>query len=198
MPPLSQGSRKGDPCIDDTFHNAKDGAVEQDFVSERAAVDIGYSERSFFLAYHQWAAASLSLTAMPWGDKPDAPRLVYTDAFVTNRATCTTNPCETDAAGFAAFMTSAPIKKYIAMATDLPGGEPPRHLIVATKAFYNDDDVKGDAIYSQLVSGFLQGDIQPYLTSFTPKLQYDLLSEICPALKRESPSWICKVPKKPE
>jgi hypothetical protein len=188
----------GDPCIDDTFHNAKDGAVEQDFVSEQAAADIGFSERSFFLAYYQWAAASLSLTSMPWGDKPDAPRLVYSDAFMTNRATCAKDPCETDAAGFAAFMTSARTKKYIAMSTDLPRGDPPRHLLVATKPFYEDDDVKGDAIYSRLASSFLQGNIQPYLTSFTPKLQYDLLSGICPAVKQESPGWTCKVPKKPE
>jgi|SRR5579871_1606935 len=188
----------GDPCIDGTLHNAMDGAVEHDFVSEQAATDIGFSERSFFLAYYQGVPASLSLTAMPWGDKPDAPRLVYTDAFVTNHATCAKDPCETDAAGFAAFMTSASTKKYIAMARDLPGGAPPRHLIVATKAFYDDDDVRDDAIYSQLASGFLKGNIQPYLTSFTPKLQYDLLSGICPALKQQSPGWICKVPKKPE
>jgi len=118
----------GDPCIDGSLHNAKDGAVEADFVAEQAAADLGFSERSFFLAYYLSTPASLSLTAMPWGDKPDAPRLVYSDAFITNRATCGKDPCETDAAELAAFMTSAPVKKYIAMATDLPAGDPPRHL----------------------------------------------------------------------
>jgi hypothetical protein len=188
----------GDPCIGGTLHGARDGAVEHDFVSEQATTDLGFSERSFFLAYYQAAPAPLSLTAMPWGDQPDAPRLVYSDAFVTNHATCAKDPCESDAAGFAAFMTSAATKKYIAMAGDLPAGGPPRHLIVATKAFYDDDDVKGDAIYAQLVSGFLKRNIQPYLNSFTPKFQYDLLSSICPALKQQSPGWICKVPKQVE
>jgi thiamine pyridinylase len=187
-----------DPCIDGTFHAAKDGAVEQDFVAEQGGSDLGFSERSFFLAYYQSVPAALSLTPMPWGDQPDAPRLVYSDAFITSKTACSKDPCETDAAEFAAFMTSAPTKKYIAMATDLPGGDPPRHLLVATKPFYDDDDVKGDPVYSQLASGFLKGNIRPYLPSFTPKLQYDLLSGICPALKQQSPGWKCKVPKKPE
>jgi hypothetical protein len=34
-----------DPCIDGTFHSAKDGAVELDFVAEPAANGLGFSER---------------------------------------------------------------------------------------------------------------------------------------------------------
>jgi hypothetical protein len=194
-------SSNSDPCIDGTFHtanNTKDGVIEQDFDAEQAAADLGFSERSFFVAYYQSVLAPLSLTAMPWGDKPDAPRLVYSDAFLTNKAACGKDPCDADAAAFGAFMTSAATKKYIAMATDLPGGDPPRHLLVATQPFYGDKSVKGDPVYSQLGAGFLQGNLQPYLTSFTPKFQYDLLSGICPALKKESPGWKCKVPDKPE
>lgn len=186
-----------DPCIDGTFHNAKDGAVEQDFVAEPAANDLGFSERSFFLALYQQSPAPLSLVPVPWGDQASAPKLAYSDAFVTSNATCGKDPCAPDAAGFAAFMTSAATKKYIAMASDLPGGDPPRHLIVATQRFYNDDDVKGDPVYAQVIRGFLKSEIQPYLTSFTPKLQYDLLSGICPVLQQQSPGWKCKVPKKP-
>jgi thiamine pyridinylase len=185
-----------DPCIDGTFHSAKDGSVERDFVAERAGTDLGFSERSFFLAYYQSGPVALSLAAMPWGDNPDAPRLVYSDAFVTSRTTCGKDPCEADAAGFAAFMTSVATKKYIAMAGDLPG-DPWRHLLVATKPFYEDKDVKGDPVYSRLASGFLQGNIQPYLNSFTPTLQYDLLSGICLALRNESPGWTCSA-KKPD
>jgi thiamine pyridinylase len=186
-----------DPCIDGTFHNAKDGAVEQAFDAGYAANDMGFSERSFLLALYQQAPAELSLTAVPWGDQADAPKLAYSDAFVTSMATCGKEPCASDAAAFAAFMTSAATKKYVAMGSDLPGGDPPRHLIVATKPFYDDDDVKGDPVYTQIIAGFLKGKIQPYLTSFTPKLQYDLLSGICPVLQQQSPSWKCKIPKKP-
>jgi hypothetical protein len=186
-----------DPCIDGTFHNARDGAVEQAFVAEPAANDMGFSERSFFLAFYQQTPAALSLVPLPWGDQPNGPKLAYSDAFVTNRATCGKSPCEPDAAAFAAFMTSAATKKYIAMAKDLPGGYPPRHLIVATMPFYKDGDVKADPIYAQVTEGFLKGDILPYLNSFTPKLQYELLSGICPVLQQQSPGWKCKVPKKP-
>lgn len=133
-----------DPCIDGTFHNAKDGAVEQDFVAEQAANDTGFSERSFFLALYQQTPAPLILVPVPWGDQASASKLVYSDAFVTSHVACGKDPCETDAAGFAAFMTIAATKKYIAMAGDLPGGSPARHLIVATKPFYDDDDVKAD------------------------------------------------------
>jgi hypothetical protein len=121
----------------------------------------------------------------------------YSDAFVTSQATCGKDPCAADAAAFAAFMTGAATKKYIAMAGDLPAGEPARHLIVATKPFYDDDDVKADPVYTQVVSGFLKEEIQPYLVSFTPQLQYDLLSGICPVLQQRSPGWKCKIPKKP-
>jgi hypothetical protein len=89
-------------------------------------------------------------------------------------------------------MTVAATKKYIALASDLPAGAPPRH----PKPFFDDVDVKSDPIYAQVI-GFLTGAIQPYLNSFTPKLQYDLLSRLCPVLQQESPDWTCKVPKKP-
>jgi hypothetical protein len=132
------------------------------------------------------------------GHKPRLrPKLAYSDAFVANRATCGKAPCESDAAAFAAFMTSAATKKYIGLSSDLPGGDPARHLIVATGPFYDDTDVKADLVYAQVIGGFLKREIQPYLTSFTPKLQYDLLSRICPALQQQSPGWKCKVPRKP-
>jgi hypothetical protein len=75
---------------------------------------MGFSERSFFLTLYQQTPAALSLVPVPWGDQPNAPKLAYSDAFVTNRATCGKAPCEPDAAAFAAFMTSAATKKYIA------------------------------------------------------------------------------------
>ena len=47
------------------------------------------------------------------------------------------------------------------------------------------------------MSGFLKGETQPYSSAFPPKLQYDLLSGICPVLQQQSPGWKCNVPKKP-
>jgi hypothetical protein len=70
-----------------------------------------------------------------------------------------------------------------------------REIPVATKPFYDDEDVKADPVYAQVVGGFLNGEIQHYLASFTPKRQYDLLSGICPALQQQSPAWKCKIPR---
>jgi hypothetical protein len=47
------------------------------------------------------------------------------------------------------------------------------------------------------VADFLKSEIQPYLTSFTPKLQYDLLAGLCPLVQQYSPNWKCKLPRKP-
>ncbi len=186
------------PCIDGTFHSAKDGAVERDLATEPAANAVGFSERTFFAALYQERPAALTLVPVPWGDEAGAPKLAYSDAFITSRTACGKEPCASDAAGLGAFLTSAATKKYIALSKDLPAGDPARHLIVATEPFYDDDDVKGDAVYARILGSFLKGEIQPYLNSFTPKLQYDLLSGICPILREQSPDWKCKAPKKPD
>jgi hypothetical protein len=60
-------SSGADPCIDSTFHNGADGAVEQAFDAGYAANSIGFSERSFFLELYQQAPASLALVAMLGG-----------------------------------------------------------------------------------------------------------------------------------
>jgi hypothetical protein len=93
---------------------------------------MGFSERSFFLTLYQQTPAAISLVPVPWGDRPNAPKLAYSDAFVANRATCGNDPCDADAAAFAAFMTSTATKKYIALGNDLPGGDPRRRQIAAT------------------------------------------------------------------
>jgi thiamine pyridinylase len=187
-----------DPCIDGTYHSGPDGAVERAYVTEPAANVTGFSERSFVVALYQEKKATLWLVPVPWGDGANSPKLVYSDAFVANRITCSALPCQPDVADFAAIMTSVPVKKYIAMASDLPPGAPSRHVIAATRAFYNDREVRADPIYSQVVAVFLKADLKPYLTSFTPRLQYDLLSGICPALARQNPVWKCIVPQKPD
>jgi hypothetical protein len=64
-----------DPCIDGTFHSARDGAVEQAFVVEPAANGMGFSERSFFLAFYQQTPVALTVVPVPWGDQPNAPKL---------------------------------------------------------------------------------------------------------------------------
>jgi thiamine pyridinylase len=188
-------SQSLNPCIDGTYHNAKDGSVEKAFATEHASTDTGFSERSFYLTYFEQIPSTLSLIPIPWGDGQHPSRVVYSDAFVTSKATCAGAPCQSDSTEFSAFMTSADTKKFIALSGDLPTGSPPRHLLVATKAFYSLEDIKGDSLYEQLISTFLSGRMISYPNSFSPELKYQLLSGVCPSLKKKSAGWSCKVPK---
>ena len=137
------------------------------------------------------------MTPLPWGNSADISAFVYSDAFVTNKRSCASSICQADNTAFSAFMTSAETKKYIAFSGDLPYGAPARHLLVATKRFYDLDDVKSDRLYSTVSSTLLKNP-RPYPNSFTAQLQYDLLSGICPVLKQKSARWKCKAPEKPK
>jgi thiamine pyridinylase len=189
---------KSDPCVDATYHNARDGSVELAFDSEHAGADLGFSERSFYLQLFQHHPQRLALIPLPWGNTSHSRRVVYSDAFVTSKATCGNSPCQADSTGFETFMTKADTKKFIAFAEDLPAGSPPRHLLVATQPFYALKAVKADPIYTQVLSALFARDIVAYPNIFTPDLKYQLLSGICPLLKQSSPGWICKVPEPPK
>lgn len=195
-----EGKEKN-PCIDKTFHKAnqdKDGALEQHFDTDPTLADIGFSERSFYLDYYATEHQALHLVPFPWGDQASAAHLVYVDAFVVNAHTCEQNPCKDDAARFAQFATSVGVKKHITLSKDLKAGSPPRHLLAASRAFYEDSEIRNDAVYSQVRERLLSGPLLPYATDFTPEGQYNLLNALCPKLISDSPKWACKVPPKPE
>jgi hypothetical protein len=183
-------------CINNFFHSEPDGSVEKAFDAGYAVNDLGFSERSFYIALYQSVHKRLYLTPLPWGTDPAVPRMVYSDAFVVNKLACA-GTCASDANTFAAFMTSAVVKKEIALSADLPSGDPSRHLIVATKPFFDDPAIKSDPFYSKLLE-FLQSNPVPYTTGFNPRSQYQLLSGLCPALKAQQAGWVCKVPAPPK
>jgi hypothetical protein len=187
----------GNPCTDGRYHDAPDGSVERAYGAGEAPNDLGFSERSFFLLSDTATPENLSIVPLPWGNSADARVLVYSDAFVTNKQTCASSPCQTDSMEFSNFMTSVDIKKYITFSGDLPYGAAPRHLLAASKKFYDDDDVKGDWLYSRVVSTLLEKNPRAYANTFSPKTQYDLLLGICTVLKQKNPDWKCKVPDKP-
>jgi thiamine pyridinylase len=182
------------PCTDNRYHKAADGSVERAFAGGEAQNDLGFSERSFFLVSDLATPQSLSVTPMPWGDSPDARPYVYSDAFVTNSQTCSSAACQADSQSFSAFMTSVGVKKNIAFSKDLPYGSAARHLLPATKAFYDPTVLKGDPIYTQVLKAFLERSPRAYLNNFTPQMQHDLLSGICTSLQKMDPKWICNVP----
>jgi hypothetical protein len=181
-------------CINGVYHGARNGTIERVFAFNGANGDVGFSERSFYIAYYQEKPQPLTLIPFPWGS---GPRIVYSDAFVTNKATCGADPCQSDSATFTAWATSASTKAYIAFSIDLPVGDPPRHLLAATQAFWTLPAVKNDPIYQQVSSTLFAGTMVPYLNNFTPQSQSGLLSELCPALIKASSSWVCKIPPPP-
>ena len=182
------------PCVDGTFHNARDGAVEKAFDAWSISADIGFSERSFYIQLFQTSPRKLYLSSFPWSDKAGATRLIYSDAFVANASTCATAPCLDDAVEFGAFMTSVATKKQIVFSQDLPAGSPPRHLLPASKSFYADEDVKNDTLYQRVATSLFNERGKPYPNSFTPELQHAFLSALCPEIKKQMSTWSCKPP----
>jgi thiamine pyridinylase len=190
----------GNPCIDKTFHSAnnkRDGSLEQEFDARPTLTDIGFSERSFYIDYYAKKHEPLHLIAFPWADQPGAAHLVYVDAFVVSAANCNQDPCKEDAIKFATFATSTDTKKYVTLSKDLKAGSPPRHLLAASRAFYDDSEIRNDALYSQVHLHFLSGRLLPYATDFTPERQYNFLTAICPKLQTASSKWKCTPPPKP-
>lgn len=177
-------------CVNGYYHNAPDGTVERVLASGNASNGLGFLERSFYIQLYEPSPQPLSLVPLPWGNTAQADRVTYSDALVTNSATCSTAPCRTDSIAFAAFLTSAKIKSYIAFSADLPPGTPPRHLLPATQPFYAQTVVKNDPVYQQ-ASKFISGRLFPYPNIFTPDLQSNLLRALCPALQQPIPSWQC-------
>ncbi len=182
------------PCTDNRYHKAADGSIERAFAGGEAPNDLGFSERSFFLVSDLATPESLSVIPMPWGDSPDARPLIYSDAFVTNSQTCSSAACQADSQGFSAFMTTVAVKKTIAFSKDLPYGSAARHLLPATKAFYDPKVLKDDPIYTQVLKTLLEKSPRAYLNNFTPQMQHDLLSGICPSLHNKNSKWTCNVP----
>jgi hypothetical protein len=67
---------------------------------------------------------------------------------------------------------------------------PPRHLLVATKPFWDVDDIQGDPLYQQIKP--ILETAQPFPNTFNKAQQDDMDMQICIALKAQVPSYKCK------
>ena len=180
-------------CIDGTNHGEPDGTVERVFATGNARSDMGFSEQSFYVVLNQSIAGNLTVVPAAWGAHPQP--LLYSDTFVTNKNTCSADPCQSDSAAFTALMTGAAMKSYIAFSQDLSADMPPRHLLVATQPFWDLKQVKDDRIYQQ-VAPVLQA-AQPFPNAFTNQLETDMDYAICTALKSGTKDYKCKEKPKP-
>ncbi|WP_342629461.1 hypothetical protein AAC691_06895 [Nguyenibacter vanlangensis] len=175
-------------CADGTLTRAPDGEIERAFATGRSMADIGFSEQSFYIAlYAPKRAARPTMIPVPWGPHP-AP-LLYSDAFVTSRASCGSGRCAEDGARFTALMTGIAMKNYIAFSGDLPAGAPPRHLLVATRPFWQQPRVRRDPIYRQAADAVAQGTAFP--NALTQATRDRMAREVCLALKARVPVYDC-------
>jgi len=191
--PLYCNGSGGNPCIDGTYHNAPDGTVERAFATGQALVDIGFSERSFFVNLYDTVPGTLLVAPVEWSQPLSNVLLLYTDGFVTNSSTCSTGTCVGDTQAFTTLMTGAAMKTYIAFSQDLPSGTPPRHLLVATQPFWSQSVVQNDPLYSQLApvvngTGY---ELDSFPNFFTPAQKQAVSTGVCAALQAKLPNYAC-------
>jgi hypothetical protein len=175
-------------CVNGTNHAQPSGTIERVFAAGNASSDMGFSEQTFYIALNQSVAGSITLVPAAWGAKPQP--LLFSDAFVTNKSTCSASACQDDSAAFTGLMTSSGMKSYIAFSQDLSSDMPPRHLLVATQPFWDLDQVKNDPIYQQLAPFVRDGKAFP--NSVRAQQKDDMESQICRALKEKVTSYKCK------
>lgn len=175
-------------CTNDTYHDAANGTTEQVFATGGAGSDMGFSEQSFFVNLYG-PVNPLYIAPVAWGQQ--AQPLLYSDTFVTSRATCATgSQCAADAAAFTTMMTGLPMKNYIVESEDLPAGAPWRTLLVAAQSFYSQPQVQNNPVYQQVSKVFAGG--QPFPNNFTAQVQADMDYGICTALQAQRPEYVCK------
>jgi len=187
------GGKDGNPCIDGRYHNAADGTVEKAFATGHSVLDIGFSERSFFINEYDTVPGILTEQPAVYGEPYETVLLLYTDGFVTNSSTCSSGTCPGDSQAFTTVMTGASMKTYIAFSQDLPSGAPPRHLLVATQPFWNQPIVQNDPLYQQFATIFTgqQYSINPFPNSFTAAQKQAIYAGVCDALKNSLPNYAC-------
>lgn len=135
-------------CVDGTYHNGAPGAPQQAFAEGKADAAMGFSEQSLYITAAGVPANQLTAVPTPWGAQVPPP-VLYSDAFVTSRRTCSAGPCAADSEAFTRLMTGVDMKTYIAFSRDLPPGTQPRRLLVATRPFWSQPAVRQDPLYPQ-------------------------------------------------
>lgn len=175
-------------CVDGSNHAQPDGGIERVFANGNASAEIGFSEQSFYIASNQTVSGNLTMVPVPWGERPNP--LLYVDAFVTSKATCAAGDCQNDSAALTSLMTSATMKTYIAFSQDLSVDASPRHLLVATQPFWDQDVVKNDLVYQQAITVVRAG--KPFPNDFTKQTASEMDIKICNALKAGMTRYQCK------
>lgn len=173
-------------CTNGVYDGQTTAPTEREFAAGLAFSLMDFSEQSFYVrAYGQ--AAPLYIVPGVWGPQPQP--LLFSDTYVSNRASCAAAPCATDAAAFTALMTSTDMKTYIVKSTDLGTGTPWRTLLVATSDFYQQPEILSNPLYQQYTTVF--NSAAPFPNDFTPEQQAEIGAGVCAALTGAMPQYKC-------
>jgi len=174
-------------CTNGTYHGSPNGTTERVFATGHAGADIGFSEQSFFVNLYG-PVDPLYAAAAAWGATPQP--LLFSDSFVTSRATCAAgSQCAADAAALTTLMTGLDMKNYIVESQDLARGSPWRTLLVAQQDFYGQPQIRQNPMYQQYVPVFATA--QPFPNAFTAELQTQMGFAVCRALQAQRPAYAC-------
>ncbi|MBL7234110.1 type 2 periplasmic-binding domain-containing protein [Komagataeibacter oboediens] len=185
---------KENHCVDGTLSRAADGDVDRIFAEGKSGFDIGFSEQSFYInLFNPTHAASLAMIPVPWGE--NGQTMLYSDAFVTNRTSCSSASCQADSTAFTTMMTGKEIKTYIAFSQDLPQGTPARHLLVGTRPFWDQQQVRDDPVYSQVRTVIETGQAFPH--DLNESLRDRMARDVCLMLRKDIPQYDCDMTKGP-
>ncbi|EGG76481.1 putative lipoprotein [Gluconacetobacter sp. SXCC-1] len=186
---------KENHCVDGTSSRAADGEVDRIFAEGRSGLDIGFSEQSFYINHFNPAqAASLVMIPVPWGENGQS--MLYSDAFVTNRASCAVHrTCRADSTDFTTMMTGREMKTYIAFSHDLPEGTPARHLLVGTRPFWDQQAVRDDPVYRQVRDVVATAQAFPH--DLSESLRDRMARAVCLMLRKDIPQYDCDMTRGP-
>jgi len=176
-------------CTDDFYHDRADGSIAAVFATGGAATYVGFSEQSFYILLNETdRTAPLYATEVSYGTMQTP--MLYVDAFTVNAASCpAASACDGDAQSFFERIDANPDFNMTAYSWDLSGNAPPRRLLVASKAFWNQDFVQSDPLYSQFLDQVDGAHAFP--NTITAADQQTIYDGVCSALKAVEPDYVC-------
>lgn len=172
-------------CTNTNYHQQPDGAPAETFATGGADTMIGFSEQSFYvLGSEPSRTAPLYAAQVPYGTLQQP--LLFADAFVANAATCPVgSACDGDVQAFTGTANSPQVLSMITYSWDLNFQSPPRRLLPAAYAFWNQPLVQRDQLYQQFLP--IVQRAQAFPNDISAQLKTQIYGGVCAALVAQVP-----------
>jgi len=171
-------------CLSD--HYKSEAGAPQDFSNGESLAYIGFSESlNYMLNVNE---QEVYIEPAPFGNTIDP--IFYTDAFTVNTAACT-GQCAADAQTFAQYYASVDTQLWTNLAWDAENS-PPRYLLSANQAFYDQDAVLDDPYYQSFETALSGGF--PFPSEGFPEARDTMFPEICESIDEVLSGDPCQMP----